>query len=62
MINTAQAERAAAQGELDNAPETRVLSAAEVQAMVDSLGDVGAALSDAEPGKLSRLYQNLGMI
>lgn len=27
--------------------------------MIDSLGDVGAALSDARPERLSRLYQDL---
>jgi hypothetical protein len=29
--------------------------------MIDSLGDVGAALADAQPESLSRLYQHLGI-
>lgn len=29
--------------------------------MIDSLGDVGAALADARPESLSRLYQHLGL-
>ena len=31
----------------------------EVFAMIDSLGDVGAALSEARPESLSRLYRDL---
>ncbi|MER7010346.1 recombinase family protein [Saccharopolyspora sp. NPDC000359] len=58
-INEAQAERAAAQAELDNAPDPRALGEAEVYAMIDSLGDVGEALKDAQPGSLSRLYESL---
>jgi hypothetical protein len=41
-INTAQAERAAVRAELDSAPAQRTLDRADVFAMVDSLGDVGA--------------------
>ncbi|MGH3982166.1 MAG: hypothetical protein ACRDST_05635 [Pseudonocardiaceae bacterium] len=40
-INDAQAQRAAAQAELEGAPATD----AEVYAMIDSLGDVGASLT-----------------
>ncbi len=29
--------------------------------MIDSLGDVGAALKDAESGSLERLYRELGL-
>jgi hypothetical protein len=29
--------------------------------MIDSFGDVGAALKDAEPGSLERLYRELGI-
>ena len=29
--------------------------------MIDSLGDVGAALKDAEPDRLERLYHELGL-
>ena len=46
-MNAAQAERAAARAELDGAPVTAELAAADVYAMVDMLGDVGAAITDA---------------
>ncbi len=60
-INEAQAERAAARAVLENAPVSSVLTDAEIYAMVDSLGDVGAALAEAKPTSLSRLYQQLGV-
>jgi hypothetical protein len=60
-INEAQAERATARAELENASEPEVLTDAEIYAMIDSLGDVGAALSNARSGSLSRLYQRLGV-
>jgi len=37
------------------------LTDAEVYAMINSLGDVGAALADARLESLSRLYQHLGL-
>jgi len=58
-INEAQAQRAAARAELEGAPAPTTLTDAEVYAMIDSLGDVGAMLSGARPESLSRLYQNL---
>jgi DNA invertase Pin-like site-specific DNA recombinase len=58
-INEAQAERAAAQAELQNTSVPDDLSDAEIHAMIDSLGDVGAALTQAKPTSLSRLYQQL---
>ena len=58
-INAAQAQRAAARAELDGAPAPTTLTEAEVYAMIDSLGDVGATLADARPERLSQLYQNL---
>jgi DNA invertase Pin-like site-specific DNA recombinase len=61
VINTAQAERAAARAELDNAPAQRILDRADVFAMVDSLGDVGARLGDAKPQSLIKLYSELGL-
>ncbi|MGP4017464.1 hypothetical protein [Saccharopolyspora sp. 5N708] len=56
-INEAQAERAAARAELENRPPSNVLTDAEIYAMIDSLGDVGAALSSAKPDRLANLYQ-----
>ena len=44
-INEAQSERAAARAERDGRPAPNALTDAEVYAMVDSLGDVGAALA-----------------
>lgn len=58
-INEAQAQRAAARAELDRAPSPNTISAAEVYAMIDSLGDVGEALKDANPAGLERLYEKL---
>jgi hypothetical protein len=56
VINAAQAERAAAQAEVDGTPTPGALTAAEVYAIVDSLGDLGGALSGARPGRLADLY------
>ncbi|GAA2806838.1 recombinase family protein [Saccharopolyspora taberi] len=56
-INEAQAERAAAQAELNNAPAPNALTDAEIYAMIDSLGDVGAALSSTKSGRLANLYE-----
>ena len=60
-INQAQAERVAAQAEIDNAPARTALTKAEIYAMVDSLGDVGAMISDATPMSLSRLYRDMNL-
>jgi hypothetical protein len=59
VINQAQAERVAAETELANQPATAMITDAEIHAMIDSLGDVGAALSDAKPDSLSQLYRRL---
>jgi hypothetical protein len=34
---------------------------AEIHAMIDSLGDIGAVIGDARPGTLARLYKDLGL-
>jgi hypothetical protein len=60
-INQAQAQRAAARAELDGTPAPDALTEAEVYAMVDSLGDVGAALAGGRPESLDRLYGSLGL-
>ena len=59
VINEAHAQRAAARAELDGAPAPDDLTSAEVHAMIDSLGDVGAALIGADPESLERLYGQL---
>ncbi|WHT23787.1 hypothetical protein N8J89_20725 [Crossiella sp. CA-258035] len=56
VMNAAQAARVAAQAELDGAPPLKALSSAEVHAMIDSLGDAGAALNSAKPERLADLY------
>ncbi|MGW5645349.1 recombinase family protein [Saccharopolyspora sp. NPDC003752] len=56
-INEAQAERAAARAELENKPAPNALTDAEVYAMIDSLGDVGASVSSAKPDRLASLYE-----
>jgi hypothetical protein len=56
-INQAQADRVAAQAEIDNQPAAGELDRAEVYAMIDSLGNVGATLADAKPAGLARLYR-----
>lgn len=55
-VNEAQAVRAAARAELEGTPPPNALSATEVHAMIDSLGDVGAALADAKVESLANLY------
>jgi DNA invertase Pin-like site-specific DNA recombinase len=56
-INDTQAERAAAKAELESARKPGGISDAEIWAMIDSLGDVGAALSGAKPESLANLYE-----
>lgn len=60
-INAAHEQREAARNELANTPARETLTAAEVHAMIDSLGDVGAALSEAKPESLSKLYESLDL-
>ncbi|TDP89620.1 hypothetical protein EV186_11220 [Labedaea rhizosphaerae] len=60
-MNEAQAERAAAEAALANTPEGAQLTDAEIHAMIDSLGDIGAVMGDARPGTLARLYKDLGL-
>ena len=59
VINQAHAERVAAETELANQPATAMITDAEIYSMIDSLGDVGAALGGAKPDSLSQLYQRL---
>jgi hypothetical protein len=56
-INEAQAERAAAKAELENTRAPNTVSDAEIWAMIDSLSDVGAALSGVKPESLANLYE-----
>ena len=56
VINTAQAERAAARAELDNAPAPSAVTEAGVYAVIDSLGDVSAAIKDGSTEWLAAVY------
>jgi hypothetical protein len=55
VINEAQAARA----ELVSAGNRHEIGEAEVYPMIDSLGDVGAALNGGKPERLTRLYEGL---
>lgn len=61
-INEAQADKAAAKADLASVKAPTTLTRAEVYAMIDSLGDVGAMLADAKPAGLARLYQRLNLM
>jgi hypothetical protein len=61
VINTAQAERAAAQAEIDNSPAQTLMDRAEVYARVDSLGDVEATLKDGSSERLAELYDGANL-
>jgi DNA invertase Pin-like site-specific DNA recombinase len=58
-VNEAQAQRAAARAEVENAPTSGGIDAAEVYAMIDSLGEVKQKLSRADPTQLEDLYDKL---
>ena len=60
-INEAQAQRTALRAELVNAPMPSLRSDAEVYAMIDSLGDVGGALSGGELRQMADLYTAVGL-
>jgi hypothetical protein len=59
-LNAAQEQRAAAQAELRVLkPDPTRLTDAEVYAMVDALGDVGASLNGASPDRMRKIYDTL---
>lgn len=61
VVNDAQAQRVAAQAELDGLPAATRVTRAELYAKLDMLGDVGAVLRKGSPEKLSALYCDLGV-
>jgi hypothetical protein len=61
VMNQAQAERTAARVEVDRAPDETEVPRADVYAMIDSLGDIGAVIKDAKPAGLARLYRKLDL-
>jgi hypothetical protein len=60
-INRAQEELEAARFEQQRVPTAQAIGQAEVDAMLDHLGDVGEALQRADPAKLEDLYRPLGL-
>jgi hypothetical protein len=59
-INQAHAQRAATRTELEaDTPAPNALSDTEIYAMIDSLGDIGHALNQADPTRLQELYEAL---
>ncbi|MGH3513008.1 MAG: hypothetical protein ACRDRB_12125 [Pseudonocardiaceae bacterium] len=58
-INQAQTERAAARAGLDERPTTQELTRQDVEAMIDSIGDVGTALTQVQPQNLTVVYETL---
>ncbi|WP_338073239.1 zinc ribbon domain-containing protein [Kibdelosporangium phytohabitans] len=59
VINQAQAERAAARAELDNAPAPDDFTAADIYARLDSMTDVAEVLTGKRPEKLIEFYRDL---
>jgi hypothetical protein len=49
----------AAQAELNERPATQELTRQDIETMIDSIGDIGAALTEAEPQNLTALYDTL---
>jgi hypothetical protein len=60
-INAAQAERVAAQAEIDNTPGSTLMDAGEVYARIDALGDIPTTLNDATGERLADLYTGLDL-
>jgi hypothetical protein len=60
-LNHAQEREMAARLERDQAPSSHTLGRAEVEALLDYLDDVGAALKRATPEKLAELYTSLSL-
>ena len=58
-MNAAQAEKAAAEVELKGLPQVRTLTETEIQKLVESLGDVKAVLTAANPADKAQLYRAL---
>ncbi|GLZ28035.1 hypothetical protein Lesp02_02250 [Lentzea sp. NBRC 105346] len=60
-INEAQAVRAAARAELEGTPAPNTITDADIYAMIDGLGDVGAKLAEAKDESLAALYEDLDL-
>ncbi|WP_245573178.1 hypothetical protein [Amycolatopsis benzoatilytica] len=60
-MNEAQAERAAAQAQIESVPAATSVTVAEIYARIDALGDVCGTLADATTAGMSRLYRALNL-
>ncbi|HEY2204658.1 MAG TPA: recombinase family protein [Pseudonocardia sp.] len=60
-LNQAHEERSAARALLDSLPLPQIISAADVEALVDHLGGLNNALTRANPSHLERLYRDVGL-
>ena len=60
-INAAQADRAAARAALDSLADDPVLDLRQIDAMVDSLGDIAATIGQGEPSDQVNLYRAFGI-
>lgn len=60
-INHAQAERQAAKEELQHLPEAQTVDVAEIDAMLDQLGDVARHLNSRSPDRIMQVYRDLGL-
>jgi DNA invertase Pin-like site-specific DNA recombinase len=58
-INQAQAKRTAACAELNGRPAAQLLTRQDVEVVINSVGDVGEALTGADPQSLATLYEAL---
>jgi hypothetical protein len=58
-INGAQERLEAGRDELERIPAGRTLTRADIDAMIDYLGDVGGVLHRGEPSELQELYEAL---
>jgi hypothetical protein len=57
--NQAQAERVAAHAKLNGQPAAQELTRQDIEAMIDSIGDISATLTEAQPQRLTALYDAL---
>lgn len=60
-LNRAREERDAAAEELARTPAGSELGRADVEALVDSLGDAGRQVLSASPARLQELYEEIGL-
>ncbi|MEV2223473.1 recombinase family protein [Nocardia vinacea] len=58
-MNTAQADKAAAEAELKSLPKIQRLTDTEIRKLIDALGDIRAVLTAGDPADKLRLYRAL---